>query len=143
MIIDHAISIHQPWLDLILSYKKDIEMRTWDHPFRGWIALHAPNTIDKEACREFNITYRPRTGVILGYAFLSDIIKFVCQEHFNQFYWRHLNHPEWFTGEQYGFILQNATRINPIPYAGNRRIFTITPLNVEGYKLSQQNLNTT
>ncbi|MFZ4780508.1 MAG: hypothetical protein ACOYM3_34580 [Terrimicrobiaceae bacterium] len=36
-----ALSIKQPWVHAILHEGKDIENRTWQRSFRGWIAIHA------------------------------------------------------------------------------------------------------
>jgi hypothetical protein len=39
-----AISIKQPWVHAILREGKDIENRSWQRHFRGWIAIHASAT---------------------------------------------------------------------------------------------------
>jgi hypothetical protein len=36
-----ALSIKQPWVHAILHEGKDIENRSWQRSFRGWLALHA------------------------------------------------------------------------------------------------------
>ena len=36
-----ALSIKQPWVHAILHEGKDIENRSWQRDFRGWLALHA------------------------------------------------------------------------------------------------------
>ena len=36
-----ALSIKQPWVHAILREGKDIENRSWQRSFRGWLALHA------------------------------------------------------------------------------------------------------
>jgi hypothetical protein len=36
-----ALSIKQPWVYAMLYEGKDIENRSWQRSFRGWIALHA------------------------------------------------------------------------------------------------------
>jgi hypothetical protein len=36
-----AMSIKQPWVHVILHKGKDIENRTWQRNFRGWLAIHA------------------------------------------------------------------------------------------------------
>ena len=36
-----ALSIKQPWVHAILREGKNIENRTWQRDYRGWIALHA------------------------------------------------------------------------------------------------------
>jgi hypothetical protein len=36
-----AMSINQPWVHAILHEGKDIENRSWQRSFRGWLAIHA------------------------------------------------------------------------------------------------------
>ena len=36
-----ALTIKQPWVHAILREGKDIENRSWQRSFRGWLALHA------------------------------------------------------------------------------------------------------
>jgi hypothetical protein len=36
-----AMSIKQPWVHAILWEGKDIENRSWQRSFRGWLAIHA------------------------------------------------------------------------------------------------------
>jgi hypothetical protein len=36
-----AMSIKQPWVHAILHEGKDIENRSWQRDFRGWLAIHA------------------------------------------------------------------------------------------------------
>lgn len=36
-----ALSIRQPWIELILSGIKTVENRTWNTPWRGLLVLHA------------------------------------------------------------------------------------------------------
>jgi hypothetical protein len=36
-----AMTIKQPWVYAILHEGKDIENRTWNSGFRGWLAIHA------------------------------------------------------------------------------------------------------
>jgi hypothetical protein len=36
-----AMSIKQPWVHAILHEGKDIESRSWQRHFRGWVAIHA------------------------------------------------------------------------------------------------------
>ena len=48
-----ALSIKQPWADLIVSGVKDIENRTWKTNFRGRVYVHASQ---KEADRPFGFS---------------------------------------------------------------------------------------
>ena len=36
-----ALSIRQPWAELIVRGHKDVENRTWRHSYRGPVLIHA------------------------------------------------------------------------------------------------------
>lgn len=42
-----ALSIRQPWAWLIVNGFKDIENRDWETLYRGWILVHAGQTLTK------------------------------------------------------------------------------------------------
>lgn len=45
----YALSIRQPWLDMIIRRIKTLEIRSWEVRRRGIVALHAPRRIDFSA----------------------------------------------------------------------------------------------
>lgn len=44
-----ALSIRQPWAQLIVSGIKDLEYRSWTTDYRGPIFIHAAGTVDPDA----------------------------------------------------------------------------------------------
>jgi len=44
-----ALSLKQPYAELILQGKKKIELRTWNTKFRGEFYIHASLTADKKS----------------------------------------------------------------------------------------------
>lgn len=44
-----ALTIKQPWVHAILCEGKDIENRSWQRSFRGWLAIHASATPNRQA----------------------------------------------------------------------------------------------
>lgn len=44
-----ALSVRQPWAHRIMHRGKDIENRSWETQYRGWIMLHAGQALDREA----------------------------------------------------------------------------------------------
>lgn len=48
-----ALSLKEPWCDLIVQRRKTIETRTWKTNYRGPLVLCASKTIDKEALAHF------------------------------------------------------------------------------------------
>lgn len=119
-----ALSIRQPWVDLILIGVKTIENRTKRTHFRGTILLHASATLASseyidwyvKTARKFNLLgknaeYEPDVGAILG---LVDIVDCV-QESESPF----------FEGP-FGWVLKNPRRFKkPIPYKGAVGIFYV------------------
>ncbi|HYM61860.1 MAG TPA: ASCH domain-containing protein [Thermoanaerobaculia bacterium] len=114
-----ALSIRQPWADLIVAGIKDVENRTWPTSFRGFLLIHAPRTVDTAALpgtvellglRSAG-DYHPVTGAIVGYA---EIVNCVTR------------HSSRFFGGPYGFVLANARRFpEPIPCVGRLGIFDV------------------
>lgn len=75
-----ALSIRQPWANLIASGKKTIETRTWQTTYRGPLLIVAGKSIDIAACHQFpHEPYDPR-GVALAIVELYDI-KTMAVEH--------------------------------------------------------------
>lgn len=66
----HAISIQQPWVDLILRGEKTWEIRGWDLKRRGILALHAPWGIDYPAAHfyGYQAPWELRRGRVVGLA---------------------------------------------------------------------------
>ena len=62
-----ALSIRQPWAELILQGRKTIELRTWTTNYRGRLAVHAAQTVEETACQVHGLdpTTLPR-GALLG-----------------------------------------------------------------------------
>ena len=71
-----ALSLIQPWADLILSGKKTIELRTWNTNFRGEFLIHASQKEDEPAILKYGNDYTGITGAILGKATLVDVKRY-------------------------------------------------------------------
>ena len=48
-----ALSLKQPFAELIVSGKKNIELRKWNTKFRGEFLIHASKIPDKEFMKKF------------------------------------------------------------------------------------------
>ena len=111
-----ALSIAQPWAECIISKGKNIENRTWDTKFRGYVAIHASKTKDLgrfEYCQEeykFNLTPdNVDLGAIVGIAELVEVVtkKSLTRET-----------KKWFQGD-YGFHLKNIIKLKkPVKVSG-------------------------
>ena len=110
-----ALSLKQPWAELILQGKKKIEIRKWNTNFRGEFLIHSSKIPDKEAMKKFNMGNLD-CGFIVGKAELVDVQEYKTDEEFNKYKSLHLAGREW---GNFGFILKNVKRISKIPCRGN------------------------
>ncbi|MBW6451440.1 MAG: ASCH domain-containing protein [DPANN group archaeon] len=121
-----ALSIRQPWVELILSCKKTIELRTWNTKFRGRFLIHASKTIDKQYAKQFNLDIKTfKIGAILGSAVLKDVIMYASADSFLDDKYRHLS--EHFVKTPiYGFVLKNVQVFDkPIDQKGQLGFFNV------------------
>jgi hypothetical protein len=71
-----ALSFRQPWAELVIQGAKTIDLRTWKTNYRGPLAVYASQTIEKEACRDYELDDdHLTTGAIIGVVDLIDVIK--------------------------------------------------------------------
>ena len=116
-----ALSLKQPWAELIVNGKKVIETRKWRTKFRGQFFVHSSNN-------KTSLNYAGELGLkdlefgkLIGKAELVDVKEYKNQEDFGKDYDKHF--AKGFV--KYGFILKNAKRINPIPLKGKLNFFEV------------------
>jgi hypothetical protein len=121
-----ALSIRQPWVDLILRGIKTIEVREWHVERRGPILIHAARALDWRSVELFgydNPLSLPRGG-LLGYAEIADVIVLSPDrwvEHRDSHCVLHARRPV-----QYGAVLRNVRTFDRlIRCLGKRRFFPI------------------
>jgi hypothetical protein len=138
MQITRALSIRQPWCWIIMQGLKDIEVRGWSTPFRGYFGLHASKVFDYDGFEylrhQMSLPVEdeyPR-GVIVGYAYLFEVKDFRDKDVFVLLKERHLNNPEWWHPSKCGFVLQEVTPISPIVSKGKLGLYLLKkPLEIE------------
>jgi hypothetical protein len=119
MLITRALSIRQPWCWLIINGLKDIEVRNWSTPFRGYFAIHASKIFDEPGFEYLkglmSIPMREEypKGIICGYAYLFEVKDLSDPDVFTLLKDRHLNDPGWWGPAKRGFVLQEIT---PLPH---------------------------
>lgn len=109
-----ALSIKQPWAEMILRGPKHVENRTWETKYRGLLLIHAGKNIDKEALRQFSAIYSfdGLPSGILGVCDLVDVSRTVRSS--------------WHECGMVGFYLSNVRRFDhPIPFKGKLNIFDV------------------
>lgn len=122
----YALSLKQPWAELILQGKKDIETRNWDTGFRGEFLIHTSKQTDFEACQHFNIDpHSLVTGAIVGKAELLSIKEYLTSLQFEADNHRHASRFLGFSRPRFGFILTNIQRLEPKPYKGDLGFFRV------------------
>lgn len=87
-----AISIRQPWADHILDGEKDVENRSWQHSYRGWVVLHASATVARGHSRH---DFHGRVGAYVGAFFIEDIVR----DHLST--WAIDDHHHWVIGDTF------------------------------------------
>ena len=119
-----ALSLKQPFAELVVDGRKTIELRTWSTSFRGVFLVHASGNVDREACELFKMD--PGSVVkraILGKATLYDIKEYMDEKEFLEDSKKHLA-TEKFMNSSYGFLLKDAVKFDkPIPMPGNLGFF--------------------
>jgi hypothetical protein len=106
-----ALSIRQPWIDLILRGEKDVENRSWSTRHRGPLLLHASRTVEVARAREYGLSDFV-TGHILGIVEVLDCTKEVRSQ--------------WHIPGYYGWYLATPRRFTvPIPYRAQVGLFHV------------------
>jgi hypothetical protein len=109
-----AISLKQPYAELVVSGKKKIELRKWNTKFRGEFLIHASKTSHLESMKKFNFKTLP-TGCIVGKAKLIEVKHYISKDEFDKDRDLHLASEDW--GE-YGFVIENPQRMKEISCKG-------------------------
>lgn len=122
-----ALSIRQPWAELIIQGRKTIELRTWATRYRGVLIIHAGYIVDEEACKQFGLD--PTTiahGALIGTVELVDIIA-LTSEQYEALYDAHLATDDWPSEPLYGWQFQRPqTFQEPLPAQGQPGLYTIS-----------------
>lgn len=120
-----ALSIKQPWAELILLGRKTIEVRSWSTDFRGMLALHTGKKPAVEALARFPDIDASYLGGFVGLAELVNV------ERFTQVGWSRLRSehmvPGPLPGEAFAWFLRNIRRLSkPIGANGSLGLFPVS-----------------
>jgi|SRR3989344_3657489 len=117
-----ALSLKQPWAELILSGKKTIELRKWNTNFRGEFFIHASGNVDEKQMKKYNLKDLSIQSIV-GKVNLIDVKKYNNEKEFLQDSNKHLASDIKFG--KYGFVLNSVKRVKPIQYKGQLGFFNI------------------
>jgi hypothetical protein len=118
-----VLTIKQPWVHAILHEGKDIENRSWQRNFRGWLALHSSGQPDGFARfprghRIPDLENLP-CSAICGVARVVDIVT----KSRSKWFWRPAD-----SSVNFGWVLTDATALTQsIPCKGALGLWTLTP----------------
>lgn len=122
-----ALSIRQPWAELILSGRKTIETRSWRTSWRGLIAIHAGWVIDEAMCARYDLDPQALAhGGLIGTVEVVDVFAFSAQT------WRDLRDrhcvPDDDPAGRAGWSLANPRRFSAtLPLRGLPGLFPLEP----------------
>lgn len=129
-----ALSLWQPWASLWLTDRKPTETRHWYTSHRGWLAVHAAKTFDRDfetgepmgdiLDSEFGHHWGLDlpTGAIIGAVYLTNCMqmKYMKPAHDDD-----LVCGNW-SDERYAWRRAAIVTLNtPIPFRGRQRVFNI------------------
>jgi hypothetical protein len=121
--VELALSIRQPWAELILQGRKTIELRSWDADYRGPLWLHTGKAANLDLDRSFGITDPPR-GAFVGRITLEDISP-VDAQRWERWRGQHLDAGRYQPG-LFAWHLSSAERLRqPVPAPGNLKLFEV------------------
>ena len=121
-----CLSLKQPYVELLVSGKKTIEVRKWNTKFRGQFLVHASKNIDEEVCKRLKIDQTKLvTGAIIGKANLYDVISYGSKNSFLKDKNKHFASSN-YNKPKYGFLINQAKRFDiPIPIRGKLGFFNV------------------
>ena len=133
-----ALSIRQPWAELILQGKKKIEIRKWNTKFRGYFLIHASTKLERReklAIRKYKFDEKKLPlGFIVGYAKLVDVVVYRTLDEFLEDKDKHLLTSIEGIAKRfpvYGFIIEDPRRLTkPIKYRGKLRLFNVPEIDI-------------
>ena len=127
-----ALSLKQPYPELILLGKKTIESRLWNTKFRGEFFIHAGMNVSLAACKRFGFDPEKLVkGCLVGKAVLVGVKEYMTDEDYLKDSDKHFGSKEgleefgWIGKKKYGFILEKVERVTFVPLKGQLGFFEV------------------
>lgn len=105
-----ALSLKQPWAELVLQGKKTIETRTWNTSFRGEFFIHASGNVDVGAMQKFDFKDLPLRAIV-GKAVLVAVKEYTTRTEWDADEDKHLAKGWWDGKKRFGFVLKDVQRV--------------------------------
>jgi hypothetical protein len=118
-----ALSIKQPWVHAILREGKNIENRSWQRDFRGWIALHAPAKPHQD--NDFPRGMKAPNLKTLDYSAICGVARVVDIVTKSRSKWFNQPSPGY---TNYGWVLADVKRLRtPVKCKGALQLWNVPP----------------
>jgi hypothetical protein len=115
-----ALSVRQPWANLISDGQKTVEVRAWQTDYRGDLVICASAIVDAQAALNHDIDTQPTGATICIIEVIdvrplrqSDAKASMLEAGFQP------------TGDLYAWLLSNPRRLTPRPVRGQLGLFGI------------------
>lgn len=116
-----ALTVQQPWAELIIAGRKSIEVRSWWTDYRGPLWIHAGRKEDVDEGRKFGLL-SPFRGGFIGRVVLTTIVQF-DSDRWSRWRERHLSDGP-MPQLVYGWVLKDPVRLTePFPARGKLGLF--------------------
>jgi ASCH domain len=112
-----AVSVQQPWAELLLDGIKDVENRSWPTGYRGPLIIHAGQRVDRAALDELPAALLAALPTPLPTGLLGRVDLLDCVQ----------GHPSrWAVPGQWHWVVANPVRFpQPIAFPGRLRLFAV------------------
>jgi len=118
-----ALTIRQPWAELILRGRKPFELRTWRTKYRGPLVVHAAAKIDEWDARHFGLNPENLiTSAFVGFAILADVRPYTRED--ARLLKKRRAGFGWFPGN-FSWVLKKPRRISPVKAKGQLSLFKV------------------
>lgn len=120
-----ALSFRQPWAELVLQGHKTMDLRTYTTHYRGRLAIHASQTVERDSCLQHDLEPADcQTGGVVGTVELVDVAPLdeaAYEAHRDE----HLAGRRYRPG-LYGWILADPERLpQMVPARGRTNLFNV------------------
>ena len=118
-----ALTIRQPWAELILRGRKPYELRSWGTNYRGPLAIHAAMRVDSDDARQLGLSHEKLvTSSFVGVAVLSDVRPYARED--ARLLKKRRAGFGWFP-HNFSWVLKKPRRIKPVKAKGQLSLFKV------------------
>ncbi len=120
-----ALTIRQPWAELILRGRKPYELRSWKTNYRGPLLIHSAKRMDTEFARKLGLNPENLiAGALVGVAVLSDVRPYTRED--SRLLKKRRAGSGWYPN-LYSWVLTKPLRISPpIKAKGQLGLFSVS-----------------